>query len=335
MVRYTVGLIVLVIAVVLVIQPISPIHPAYVTSDSMEPTLEEGDLYFIVETTDVEPGDIITFRSTRRNGFVTHRVVDRTGNGMITKGDNNPTTDQAAGFRPIKRSQIVGTVLTIKGEPLTVSNAGQTLAATDPYRLPLLILVLTALFISELQSDSPDTGRMQRDVVYVRDIVLPVLLGGLLISFAAISFAATNKELTYVVAQGDTTAPHTLPPDEPAVRNVTVHVRHPPLTTTIVEAEGVTVVNQSINGSRVDLTIRFEKPESLGPKLVRVHVYSYPAVLPASVLERLQKIHWLVASAASIAVVFLPLLILYGLFLDGGEPLHRTRLRWFGRLGGE
>ena len=76
--------------------------PLIVLTDSMDPTIESGDL-IICHTEDakeIEKGDIIAFFDPAGNGssIVTHRVVDVvTENGEIafrTRGDNNNTEDK-------------------------------------------------------------------------------------------------------------------------------------------------------------------------------------------------------------------------------------------------
>lgn len=69
---------------------------------SMLPTLEGGDLVVIqgVPMGDIHVGDIIVYNKLCSTGgeSVVHRVVGVTSAGLITKGDNNPRTDQASGI---------------------------------------------------------------------------------------------------------------------------------------------------------------------------------------------------------------------------------------------
>ena len=74
-----------------------------VVSGSMEPTIKVGDL-IVINTKDqhYQENDIVTFYDTN-GAFVTHRIVSIQDDKMITKGDNNNTSDEAT---PI--SNIVG-----------------------------------------------------------------------------------------------------------------------------------------------------------------------------------------------------------------------------------
>jgi signal peptidase len=94
-----------------------------VEEHSMLPTLEQGDLVVIekVPASSVHVGDIIVYGGScssilDSNGApisVIHRVVEVTSSGFITKGDNNPYTDQAAGIAtgPITQDCIEGKVV--------------------------------------------------------------------------------------------------------------------------------------------------------------------------------------------------------------------------------
>lgn len=75
-----------------------------VASNSMEPAIASGSLVYVVDTGDYEPGDAITFH--RDGTVVTHRVVDETPRGYVTKGDAN----EAADSWRVSNGQVVGEV---------------------------------------------------------------------------------------------------------------------------------------------------------------------------------------------------------------------------------
>jgi signal peptidase I len=64
---------------------------------SMLPTLEGGDLVVIqsVPISDVHVGDIVVYNNlcSTQGESVVHRVVNITGGGLVTKGDNNARND--------------------------------------------------------------------------------------------------------------------------------------------------------------------------------------------------------------------------------------------------
>lgn len=71
------------------------------TGDSMEPTIQDGDLVLyekVDSIDDVESGDIIHFTSQcslkQDTNNIVHRVIDETEYGLITTGDNTTRADQ-------------------------------------------------------------------------------------------------------------------------------------------------------------------------------------------------------------------------------------------------
>jgi signal peptidase I len=91
----------------------------YVSGTSMLPTLEPGDLVVIqsVSVSDVHVGDIVVYSTPCSNAgeSVIHRVVQTTGAGLITEGDNNPNTDQnlLIAVSPITQQCLEGKVVSV------------------------------------------------------------------------------------------------------------------------------------------------------------------------------------------------------------------------------
>lgn len=77
-----------------------------VSSNSMRPEFEKGDIIFIKKQENYEIGDIITYQ-TKDNNLVTHRVIEKYGNDYITKGDSNNIEDE----EKIKPEQIKGKLI--------------------------------------------------------------------------------------------------------------------------------------------------------------------------------------------------------------------------------
>ena len=71
------------------------IKPYIVVSGSMEPAIHTGSVCFVnsdAEYSDVEVGDVVSYE-VETGSLVTHRVIEQTSEGLITKGDNNETDD--------------------------------------------------------------------------------------------------------------------------------------------------------------------------------------------------------------------------------------------------
>ena len=75
-----------------------------VQTGSMKKSINPGDWIITKSSSDVEVGDVVTYRS---NGeFITHRVIEKYKGTYVTKGDANSSKDE-----PIDQSQIVGKVV--------------------------------------------------------------------------------------------------------------------------------------------------------------------------------------------------------------------------------
>ncbi len=88
-------------------------HLLVVQSQSMEPVVPMGALVVSlpVSTSEIAVGDVVTYESRDPgggSGFVTHRVIERTGSGIdlrfVTKGD----ASEAADLDPVSPGAIVG-----------------------------------------------------------------------------------------------------------------------------------------------------------------------------------------------------------------------------------
>lgn len=84
------------------------ILPVRVLSGSMAPEILEGDMAYIRQCKEnaVVPGDVIAFR-TENDQLVLHRLIEKTSEGLVTKGDANEHED----FSTADPANVVGTFL--------------------------------------------------------------------------------------------------------------------------------------------------------------------------------------------------------------------------------
>ena len=84
------------------------ILPVRVLSGSMAPEILEGDMAYIRQCKEnaVVPGDVIAFR-TENDQLVLHRLIEKTSEGLVTKGDANKHED----FSMADPANVVGTLL--------------------------------------------------------------------------------------------------------------------------------------------------------------------------------------------------------------------------------
>ncbi len=121
---------------IFVLFPLLPIKNNYslmmVTSGSMSPTIKIGDLIAIKPQSFYKIGDIITFKvGPSPKDIVTHRIVARKEDNLVTKGDANDVIDEGA----IKKQNILGKVI------LRVPKAGY-IANILKSKIAILTLVL-------------------------------------------------------------------------------------------------------------------------------------------------------------------------------------------------
>ncbi len=92
----------------------------------MNPLLQRGDTLLVVPcgSDEIQPGDIIVFTDPLR-GQVVHRVVAARPEGVVTKGDNNPTVDE----RPVAPRDILGRVTGLERQGRTLPVSRQAPAA--------------------------------------------------------------------------------------------------------------------------------------------------------------------------------------------------------------
>lgn len=78
-----------------------------ILSGSMEPEIKTGDLVIVKSANfnQIEVGDVITFKY--EGNIVTHRVINKTEDGFMTKGDNNNIEDTEV----VSSDELIGRVL--------------------------------------------------------------------------------------------------------------------------------------------------------------------------------------------------------------------------------
>lgn len=313
------GLLVAVLTLVIVASAgVLPVHLSYVTSDSMEPTLSEGDGYVLVEG-DVSRGDVVTFSTA--DGYVTHRVVGESAAGYTTRGDANPTTDQAAGMAPVTNEQVLGTALTVGGHLVVLPGLGIVAAFVTAYR-PVLVGGLALLLLASVVGGwtTRDGAAPSRGLARVGDAVFPLLVGVTLACVAVLAVSVTTRHVTFVATAVESGA--TLTVGESAVRQVTVDIVRAPFTQVVVDTQGATAVARDVSGTTATLDLRVPAQSEPGPVTAAVAVHPYPAVVPRRLVVWLHGIHPWVACVGSALFVVGPFWLAYGLLFDGREPFH-------------
>ncbi len=108
---------------------------AVVLSGSMEPELSVDDVIIVRESGSYNINDIVVYDTGRE--MVVHRIIEQSGDTVITKGDANNTPDE-----PIKADAVKGKVI------FSIPYAG---IAVKALRSPagIIVIILTAFLLTE------------------------------------------------------------------------------------------------------------------------------------------------------------------------------------------
>ncbi len=108
---------------------------AVVLSGSMEPTLSVNDVIIVRESASYNIDDIVVYDSGRE--LIVHKIVQKNGDTLITKGDANNIPDE-----PIRAEAVKGKVV------LSIPYAG---TAVKALRSPvgMIVIILTAVLLTE------------------------------------------------------------------------------------------------------------------------------------------------------------------------------------------
>lgn len=165
-----------------------PVFMSYVYSDSMTPTLNKGDLFFMNPfSKSADVGDVIVFNL--RGGWTVHRVVGIVEGGYITKGDNNVATDQQEEkASPVSRDAIAGKVIMIGDSPLKVPRIGTYLqkgvsGQTKILLAGLLIIIGALTFTGEEKTHK----KKRKKFIKIKFKTLYILASALLLVMLSVS----------------------------------------------------------------------------------------------------------------------------------------------------
>lgn len=336
MTQHRISLVVLALVAILLAGPVvSPIQPpvqlAYVYSGSMEPAIGADDGYVLLPPGNVQVGDVITFESQTRDRYVTHRVVEISDQGYITKGDANELTDQSADHGPVRESDIVGKALTVGGRLVTIPHLGSVAAVFEDSLdfVTLVAVAVVGLIVVTLAAGRSvrDRAAPTREVLREGDILTPLVVAVAVFTFAAILVATSTQPIAHVAVSHQTDAANLLTVGEPATRTILLEGTGPMFTHRFVAADGMQISEVAANRSAVMLTVDIPPPERIGPQPATVRVYHYPAVLPRPIVRRLHAVHPLLAAGGTVGTAVTAIYGLSRLIIDRQRPIRKPRSR--------
>lgn len=347
-----------------------PVLLSYVTSESMEPTLHVGDGFVAIPaavTGPVERGDVVTFRAKeiQGGGLTTHRVIEETDRGYVTKGDNNPFVDQDRAEPPVKDSQIVAVAWQPGGSVLAIPNVGRFVTATQDVLSGLqrqlasllgtgallgtqgLAYLLLALAVLAYVADivlTRNSKQQYRDTT--RDsgtsvrLVVAIFAGAVVLAAtAAMAVPAGPQEFETISAERDSPGPRVI--EAGTNESVTYAVGNGGLVPVVTyhepETDGVDFQPREMvipGRSSVNATLTLSAPPETGYYRQYIVEHRYLLVLPQSTIRGLHNVHpWLPVVVIG-ALLGTPLYVL-GVTLAGtGRIRPRSRDRDLGIFTG-
>lgn len=315
---------------VVAVSPLTlPVQLSYVDSDSMEPSIQKDDGYVLVPASDVDVGDVITFRTEKRNTPFTHRVVDVTDEGYVTKGDNNRVTDQASGYDHVTDPYVIGKVVTTGGSAVTVPGLGKVHRLVGEHLGVVVgLLLLLPLVVGGTDTEDP----LSRGVFTVGDVVGPLILALSVLLLLAVVLSTDVHGIDYVATEHAVSDSRLLEVGEPATSTVFLQGPKPRFVHRFVSAEGAEVRSASFNRTSVLVTLDVPPPEETGVYTKEVRVHGYPATVPKPVLRRLHRMSPWAAALASVAVILSTMYAVGRAVLDWNRPVRTVERRCLDRL---
>lgn len=309
-----------------------PIGIGYVETGSMSPELEPGDGFIAVpiQVADpVEPGDVIVFdaENLHGGGLTTHRVVDETPAGFITKGDANAVTDQDGSEPPVKRGQVVAVASQLGGDVVALPHVGRLASAsTDAITTTqrqlaivfgtrvflgskglayvLFVFGILAYAVSAVRAGTGRTGlhrSTDRDAGVLDTRIVVTALALLLVTVITLSMVVPGGVHHFDLVSSDTDGdgPTVIPKGstETLVFQVPSNGPFPVVVYLDPHTEGVNVTPRRMvidSHSTQNATIDLTAPPETGYYERAIVEHRYLAVIPPSTIDTLYRIHpWL------------------------------------------
>lgn len=327
----------------------------YVETGSMEPTMEPGDGFLAAPAPlagDVSEGDVVTFEAHTigDGGLTTHRVVEETPEGYVTRGDANTFDDQEAGEPPVQESQIVSVAVQVGGDVVVIPYVGSVAESIDsgietvvgslagvglaPTRVGsvttivgLTLIVASLLYEFLSSSGRSSTRSTSRESSIHSGWVLLVIVLVVTVPITTSMLIPSGSDDVQVVS---TTNPIEDDPTRLAAGDsdtITYGVENNMVVPRVVVLEprsaGVDFsekVLEASHGERVETQLELSVPEETGVYVRSRSEHHYLHVLPTRLLVALHDVHPAVAIGAINLVFVAPIAFLF-LLVVGFRPI--------------
>jgi len=354
------GIVLVVVVLSLVIGHLlgTPILVGYVTSDSMEPTIDQGDGFVSIPQPlagDVEEGDVIVYdaRELDGGGLTTHRVVEVREDGYVTKGDGNPFTDQDGPEPLVTDEQVRAEALQVNDYVVTIPYLGTVVgaiggvagtiqstlastfglgAATSPGGFGFL-LIAAGLALVALAASGGGRGvrpssrhRDREEVIKIWAAIGSVAVVVVLLATASMVLPAGVQE--FGIASDPDPADDPLSVEPGGTTEVEYDVNNagvvPMVTILEPRGDGIAVADERVTvggGDTRTTTTTLEAPEERGLHFRHLAEHRYLMVLPPGVIHALHDVHPMLALLV-IDLVIAGLVVLAGVAVLGTDDLR-------------
>ena len=335
-----------------------PILLSYVETGSMEPTLNPGDGFIAVPSEVAGPiteGDVVVFeaQSVGGGGITTHRVVSRTDQGYLTKGDANNAVDQRSGEPAVTEATIVAKALQVGGEVVVIPHLGtfvqgtETIAGTLLFRVNSAtslnlgissvsyILFAVSIFLylrgaSENETRDRSRNRSRDSGVDVRVVIAGFAILLMLGATAAMVIPGGTQEFTLISSQAETSAVVQAGDTTTQTYQLTNPGLVPSVSFLKPVNSGITVERHEVRlqpGEQSEVTVTLQAPEETGFYRYYLTEYRYMNVLPADILFKLYQIHPWIPILIIDGCLGIPFYLLGSVLLDNSRIRTRSRER--------
>lgn len=359
-VKLGISVIVLVLLAILGLGSLSQQAPnfSYVYSDSMEPTINTGDGFFVIPSNNYQINDIIVFRSTFLDAeLITHRIIAITSDGFITQGDNSPNIDQNVGEPVVIPDRIIGKVLTVFNNPVVIPQVGnyllmiQSRMGSFTSMIAILLFVVASLFLIR----DLFTGKYKRKSkirLRMHHVYQALALTTTAVLIVTLLVGSSYVQIRYLISQnpgniGLQTRPNQIGETDYLISNnsiLPVYSFISAIEPIISEVKVVSIGSLSVQ----TIQVKVNPQTKLGWYTGYIQVMNLPALLPRFLVERLYLVHPWMAIFSIILATYGWLLLLIKIFeltfsLSGRVPIKglkdkftKRKMRlWFNQVFGK
>jgi signal peptidase len=310
-------------AVATIILSLTPATFAYAQTDSMEPEISPGDTFILYPSSEYQVGDVIAFVPEDGGTIITHRIVEETEEGYITKGDNNQITDQSGGDRPpVTENRIRGKALTLGGEVATVPYSGWLLNTINQNKIIIYLLIILVL-LYDLTGEYKNRKTFKRDYIDYGDVLTYLIILLIIISNTVI-LLPVSEEITLIATEGNSSAETSIKVGQREDIELSYESKiNLPFTRDYVKSSDMEITDYYRDeNNNIIIEGRSKSYDEIGAKDADLRIYNVPASLPKPVSDYIFNINAILGSFITTLSILLPLYLILYLLLPTESPVR-------------